>query len=671
MEHLEVFHRVIREGSFSLLESYEERAVWKKMSEEERDLLGMLFVWRGDAQLRRGSREMAERSFELSVSVAPHSPDVFYWCGISWLKHKEFHIAAEKFEEALQLSENFGLAWKGWGIALSRLGEFVAAEEKFQFAKGCIEESESRAELYWEWGKLYFMQGTHSEEAVDFHSALEHFSIAEREGIDEYRFWLDYGKAFASLGNLIRDDSFLNQALAYISRAVEKNRDSYEGWLGLGHAFKGLFEISSNEDHYLRAHDCFERAYRLEEDDGVLLEWAELLVLEGERRASASCLEEALEKLKKLNKDRLEEPDVVALAIKAMLRLALLLERLDILKDAEQQARRGVIAYPTSGLLWCRFGDCFYSQGVYFSDPDLFRDAADKYAYALTLESSLSAAHIGLAQASFGVGSLRGDPSYLEKAAQRCGLVASRDKLSANGWHLWGLSLLRLAEYHYDREKAEDALYKLGRALTLRGGIENSAEIEWLIDYGSALDLLASLSEDESYARQALQIFSRLHYLQPDDLEIRFRLGIAWLHLGESAGDPDCLRRAMDNFEAVAIRDPDDEVVWDEWGCALLNLSRLIADPANPQTEVRLLSEAEEKFKRAACLGCSEALYHLAWLNAQANREEEATNFLRQAARQGGLPSIESLLYEDWLNPIRESDLFLSFLREANDELDD
>jgi tetratricopeptide (TPR) repeat protein len=669
--HLALFERVIQKGDFAPLNDFEQNASWGTLSGEEKELLGLLFAWRGDRFLADGCGDEAERSFSLAQQVAPSSADIAYWQGVAWLKasrrgaSEALSRACKSFELAAQRDSGSGAAWHGWGVALARLEDFDRSEECF--AKGeQLLDGRALAQLYWDWGSARCLAGRLSEEAIDFRGAVERFAQAEETGLDDTAFWLDYGKALTVLGHLVGDPTLLEKALPCFSRVVEQSRDSAEGWGVLAQTFRCLFTITSSEEHLIRAQDCFEQAERLGASESVSIGWAELLQTAGERRSNPQMLEEAMNRLRGLGEEHFDQPEVIGLVARILSTLGLLADNLELIHEAKKRAQVGVEMYPEQPILWCRYGECLAAEALYFSDVKLYREAADRFAHALTLNSRCFPAHLGLAEASYAIGGLTGDPAFMEKAAQRAELIATGERLNAEAWRLWGLSLMRLSEAGGSHQLAGDAVDKLGRAIALRGGLEGSPEVDWVLDYGAALDQLGMMMDDDSAARRAVQVFSRMHQLHPEDLDIRFRLAAAWFHLGEVAEDSDCIARSMDHFEALAVRDPDDELVWDEWGCALLHLARLIDEPLHPGEAQRLRRDADSKLQRAVGLGCGDALYHLAWLHAQEGRDEVAIECLRRSEAAGSLPPRELMLQDEWLRSLHDSDQFHQFLQEID-----
>ena len=154
-----------------------------------------------------------------------------------------------------------------------------------------------------------------------------------------------------------------------------------------------------------------------------------------------------------------------------------------------------------------------------------------------------------------------------------------------------------------------------------------------------------------------------LIYLQKDPEEVRPRILLATSlqYLGDVTGELHCFEEAIEQLHHASRYEPDNEAIYDEWGCALIGQARLIDDPAHIYEVGKLRDEAQKRLAKALSLGSNEALYHLAWLYAQAGDHPQALNFLEKALRAGSLPPAEQLEQDEYLGELRSTQGFKEF----------
>ena len=101
---------------------------------------------------------------------------------------------------------------------------------------------------------------------------------------------------------------------------------------------------------------------------------------------------------------------------------------------------------------------------------------------------------------------------------------------------------------------------------------------------------------------------------------------------------------------------------WNELGLTLLHLAQLMEDPSHHETVDKLYTQAESKLQQAVALGCTSALYNLACTCALTGNVENAMYYLERAERQGGLPKLDDMLNDEWIDPLRDTPAFKAFL---------
>ena len=75
------------------------------------------------------------------------------------------------------------------------------------------------------------------------------------------------------------------------------------------------------------------------------------------------------------------------------------------------------------------------------------------------------------------------------------------------------------------------------------------------------------------------------------------------------------------------------------------------------------LKRLKKKLRQALALGSLDAFYNLACLHCLTGNLSEAIHYLQLAYQKEALPSIEQLMYDDCLEPLRLSEQFQDFIQ--------
>ncbi len=674
---------------------------WKDFSQPEREVIALLLLSR-PAAIDGEASIVGEERCRLAERIAPKSAKLFYYEGLYLLSLSSEHdnelslgLACDRFGKAAELDESLPNCFWGWGVALARLGvlreetrSLVLANEKFAKAHSLG----LKKGLFWDWGFAWYRLACLSGEAVDYRTAIEKFEQAETIGggtrvetsIEggshtgcepiSSAYWLDFGDAFTQLAHLTSEWALYRRAIYCYGQAVMKDRHGFTSWSALARSLTEWYKISGEERSLTRVVQAFNTALDIEgENWSCRLELASLLLLGGLRESNASLFRQAFEQLDLVEEGATHhspdgvprvDPRLFALRAQGLILLGLSEENLDALRSAEREVVRGLSVYPGSGLLACCYGDVLVARGQYFNEADPLRASMEKFASALAIDPSSVEAHLGMAKAGYFLGCLKREVAFLEKSARHLQRATRLDPLCFEAWNLWGMALMKMGELHDRREEVEEAVSKFFHPIALRRFLNANCEVEWLYNYGCALDFLGTFGEEEAYHREAAELLTHVLSLSPEDTIVRFQLGLAHFHLGELTGDIECHERAIEQFQWICREEPDEEVAWDEWGCVLLSLAHLLHDPLVPDAHERIRAQAEEKFLRAASLGCGDALYHLSCLYSHQGQYDTALSFLRRAARKGSLPAVDDLIEDEWLSDLRDLPAFEEFLND-------
>ncbi|MBN4066517.1 hypothetical protein JYU14_00325 [Simkania negevensis] len=670
--------------AFRKLAQSREPVHWEKLDPTEKEELALLFIEEGKKLLDDNDEEAHSR-FSLAKAICPRSSKVAFLIGQAWFDYgmnneleKCLVIAAKEFEESKKREGAcFDLFYLHGKTALN-LGQMrhepkllLQGHELFaQAAKLPAGDPIKLADLYVEWGCVWAEQGELSGEAVDFSQALEHFQHAEKLGAMSSKFRIAHADTLCFLGQLIDDPSLFLQAIQYYQKSVTEDPLFYEGYLHLGRAAKFLFEMSGQYDHFAIADTAFAHVAKMKVDDEMLwTEWARLRIEEGQVSHDPSCFEEALEKIEAAESFVDDHPLILGTKSEALCLLGQYAERLDLLHAAEKSVQQAVEGLSEDPWLWYVYGMALLALGEYFGEENYYVQAIEKFEYGLSIDNTYPWLWHGLSLAHLYTAELHNDYIAYEQADD-CSAksVVSHGAHYAKMWNLWGVILMRMAETAPLRERVEAAVEKFEKAIALRGGMSGNPDLEWLYNYGCALDFLGDFYKPDHNYQRAVDILNFVLEADPDYADAKYNLALALTHQGETSVDPDVFYRAADYFQELSQEEPEDEIVWNDWGITLLNLSQLVSDPSSPHLEEMLLQDAANKLMQAAALGNIGAYYNIACLYAMQNEYGVAMQYLEKAKEHHSLPSLADIWEDEWLEGLKKTDSFQNFIRSLENE---
>jgi len=269
------------------------------------------------------------------------------------------------------------------------------------------------------------------------------------------------------------------------------------------------------------------------------------------------------------------------------------------------------------------------------------------------------------ALAHFAVGELKEDIESLEQASRCCSkaLECSTHPI-AQFWNDWGITLMKLSELTHDQSTLESALDKFERAFNSKeiGEILLNPDLILLYHYGCALDFLGDFTSSARDYERAVQVLSHVVRQDPTYAHARYNLAIALSHLGEASSDVESFHKSLEHFHVILNRDSEDGIAWNECGLALLNLAQLSEGDYDPEKTKFYYDQAEEKFVYSLSMGESIAAYHLACLYSLTRNFAASMHFIEKAQSANVLPPIDDLLHDEWLEGVRSTDDFRSFI---------
>ena len=686
------FLQSIQNKSTTCLHLFKEPTFWQVLSEEEKKELASLFLLRAEEALEEKNAHQVTEYSRFAEEIAGERHDVLfhittllYRQGV-FTGHKESLLLAlgkmvqieENTPEFLESDYKISQHWGNLLVALHRMHPDDAfleqAIQKYEKALTLVDKKEgnSLAELYWDLGDAFLHLGKRSCELADLKQAEMAFAHAARFGLQTSHFWIDYADVLFQMGHLLGEPDYLHKANAFYKSVITRLTDLETkeeashlpalsvAWVQYALASKKIVELTHDDQEFQEADRIFQEALSSVPGESALwLHWGELFLRFGWVQKELAYLDRGLEKLTALKTSECDPFLLSAFLTEGLVLLGLCIEDLTLIKEGEKRIHALLAEGKEHPGLTYAAGVCAYAKGVYFADEKSYLEALDYFETVLEEETShLFARHL-IFEVGMALADIKGEAHFAKKSIEAIGRAATLAPKVPLFWNEWGIALVK---WHVFESKPtlllEQAIEKFKKAISLN---EENPDPRGLFHYGIALDLLGAISEDEKNYEKAIEILSLVQEKVPDALTVRTQLALAHFHLGELTGETENHYRAIDLFESVLAIDREDEAAWCALGCALLNLSELVADPIHKDQEEELKQKAANALMRAAEWGNLEANYHLACLYSLSGKLEKSMEYLLKASHAGALPEREDLLEDEWLENVRTTEEFRIF----------
>ncbi len=638
----------------------------------QKDNLAAVYLQQGEQALLQGDTAGLEL-FEKAAQLDPCNPELFYRQGLSLFEYgsvkgreKILLLSAKKLKTACHLSSTYFEAFHAWGNTLFLLGEthqehryFIEAEQKLKKALG-LSKDKIRVDLHYDYAKVWTRIAHYSGEAIDLQTALDLFQqISKHSQLLPHGFWIDYGKAFLEMAELLNDVRLTVNATQCFRQGVALSNFSFDGWLMLARSLKQLFSHTHEEDHFTQTDECFSSAFQLSPYNVELLyEWALFLLEAGRISQDLKKLRSCIEKCQQGYVLNVKHAELIATWAEALAFIGELTDQVDFLYEAQNKITEALnTSSEDNPTVWHSYAKCLYSWGSYFNDFDYYYQAIEKFQEGVSLDRTRHQDWFAIAKVYCSLADLDSDMDACEKAVRFFAKAIDLKPISSYYFE-YAYALSRLGEMKKDPELLKQAVSYFEYTLQIQ---KNALYIypEWLYHHAISLDLLGDYHEDESYYQKALELFFQVLISEPDFPRIHYRIGLTYCHLGESLSDIEYFQRALHHFRLAHKHEEDNDFVILDWGVTLINIAEHTADIEMAKTTYR---EAEFKLLQSARLGNQPALYQLGCLNSLLGYFDKALEFIQKAYHAGALPPLEELLDDDWLENLRPTPLFQEFL---------
>jgi len=640
--------------------------------------------------------------------------------------YEKFDRASAKYP--LFFNDPHGSWWTLFGHLLLYLGESTSdllyihqSIEKYQKAVDLLEERQTAAsekyeealskeylrnktfleKLYWYQGFSWTILSKYAEEPYDLTKGLNCYERAAELGCADNSFWIHYGRALVILGDQLHRIEHLHKGLNIFKKVISNSyppleesgfieEESFdpmtlrfrnhlnladpfaEVWLQAILTAKKIYEYTHLRSDFLEAHDLFEKASQAiaDKESSLWLHWGDLFLKASTLMGKLPFAEIALEKFTSPKLKNCDHLLATSFMTESLVLIGFHLENYRIIREADKRALPLLQAAKDYPETWVTNGLSQMSLGAYLSDERYLFNALDNFSKALECDSQSVYGWHGVFLTYLALGELKKDKEYFFKAQNALSRVLELRPLGAYFWYEYALLLFKLRDLEEDIDTIinilEDALDKFEIALNLTGGWETTLESGWLYPYACTFFLLGDLLGEEGYYQQSLEVLRKLF---DDDSEfpyIHFQFGVNYLRLGEISGDRELLKLGIDHLEKNIEIDPEDAPGFGELGYGYLILSEWTDSSLDPDSSREFKEKSERYLLIGARIGYEDAYYYLACLYSLMDRIDLSLHFIKRAEKSRLISSFDDLLYDDWLDNLRQSRLFQDFLENQN-----
>lgn len=632
----------------------------------------------GEMKLLQGDLQGIQL-FDVASKLEPNNAELLYSQGTALVEYGSAHKskkyllqANKKFKAATKISPDFFKAWRAWGLSLFSLGKksgshhfILEAKQKFEKAIVLSKNNlgEDIAGLYWDYGKIILAIGEHSGEVSDLNLALD--AHAKASSFNEHlpiKFWQDFGVTALKLGIQINDIRLLLKAVNCQKNALSKSISNFDSWYYLADALSHLYNLTHDEDHFCQANDCFTSAAKLQPGGGpIWTSWATLLLKSGSRINDSKRLYSALEKCHRAHACNRKDKDalvpILVLWAETLAILGSMTEKVDLIHDANNKAVEAEEGFGESADISYAHGIVLYCYAQYYNDLDYYYQAVEKFQEGLSIDRTHHKLWFYLGHTYRIIAELENDPSLFERAGKFFSRAINLHSDSTY-FYEYALSLLKWTEFSQDKTHLENAVLHFEQAFSLQ---KNAVYLhpEWLYHYAHALDLLGDFFDDDKFYMKSIEILKRVLILDPDFANVHYKLALVYSHIGELTDEVEIYVRALSHYKlAYQNHEENDQLILD-WSLALINLAEVTS---NEDDREQFFREAEYKLIQSAKLGNTETYYHLGCLYSLMKQYEKAMHCLEKAEKHEALPSIDEVMEDLWLENLRHTELFKSFI---------
>lgn len=670
---------ILNSQDFDQLHFYQDPFTWSKLTHDDKELLIKLLVMQGTHLLKNGNSK-GFKTFQTAREVSSQSISTLYAESEVLSEHKESIHCLQEAKSLLKdilnkdpthFKAQYLLAKVLTDIALFEedMRHFIMANKAFETSQKMLSEHYEgvKFEFLWKWGICLREMGKIAGEPVDYHLAIEKFRESYIVNCTKIEFLEDFGLSLLEFALLVEKKETFQEAYKLFKQVCEKDPNDFEGWYFQGVCLLRLVERGAEKSLLNEAHHCLGKAASIKpNDDIVWVQWGILELLIGKMSHDLDKIKSSLEKFKKAYEFDSFNPVVLNHFAEAQLLVGSREENLLLLESAKTRISTSLEICPNDPHTWYLYGCCFNELGKYYCEEEYFHRAIEEFNAGLEISAQDPFLYYGIACAYFALGEINGDISLLEKASDYCSEVFDRNTEGfAQFWHDWGVIVLRIGEWTEQTTYIKASLSKFDKALKnfFKTREISPTEIEWLYNYGYALDLLGEIENEPSHFEKAIHILQQVVKYDPHHNRARYNLALAYAHFGEIAQDIESYQMGIEQFQYLLGIDPEDDMVHMDYGVLLTHLGILVFDTHISEKSHLFYNQAEHHFLKSLALGNVQSHYHLAGLYSITGYLDQSMHYLEKAYQCESFPPIEDVLRDDWLENLRRQPCFWQLIR--------
>lgn len=655
----------------------------EKLPIEKKKKISLKYLQKAKA-FKGNKKNLAIQYLDIAITLNPSQFEAYLQKAILLVDigkkrdQKKCYQAAHQLMKKAEpfVPEEYSSFWVFWADLLFLLGEklhsvfhFLKAQKKLEKAlsvQACLSKK-ILAEIYWKKGLNELELAEFSEEAVDYQQAIYSFQnvLAFTKEEVPFDFWKQYGYAYLQLGLLVNESALYLKACNSLQKALATSSKDEQVFSYLGESYTQLYINTLNEAYFTKAHHIYAKAVKHHPlQESLWLHWACLLAEAGKVKKDKKKIHLSIEKCRqalRLSKD----PAIVAQWIESLARLGIHTQKLDLLLEAEIKIGHAVEKHPDSPDLWYSYAVVLGAFASYYEDLSYYDLAIEKAQEGLTLDRSYAELWHLMGSFYTKIGIETEDIEALELARKFFYRALNLKPACPEIYYDTALALSQLSELSGNRKILEEGLeYFIKLFQQQKEALLDHPE--WLFSYAYALALKGNEKEEKEYLIQAIEVYWQVILIQPDYPQLYLQLALTFSHLGEITSEKIFFQKSFHYYSIASKKEEENDQIWLEWGISLIHLALLSFEEKNEE----LLLHAERKLAHAGRLGNPYAYYHLSCLYSLLGKLDTSMYFFEKAQKLKILPPLEEILQDEWLEALRETEAFSSFLHKLESKQD-
>ena len=329
------------------------------------------------------------------------------------------------------------------------------------------------------------------------------------------------------------------------------------------------------------------------------------------------------------------------------------MERIDLIIEGENRILQIAEEEEDDPEIWRAHGHICMILGEYFHDLDIFYQAIEKFQVGLSLDRTQHALWHAMASTYSLIGEREDCPEEYERALR---FYQKAIALYPATHYIidYAIALSKYGEITQDQSSLEKACVQFENILSKQKQAIYQHP-DWLFYYACALDALGEFYEDESIYMRSIEYLAHVLMIDPDFTIAHHRSAVALSHLGELSGELLHFEHALHHIRLAAKQDEDNEQILCDWAIILMHIAQRTIHPSEAE---QLWHDAERKLLHAVQLGSASGYYHLGCLHALLGYVDSALMMLEKAEKLEGLPPLNEMVEDEWLDNMRNSPSF-------------